>query len=452
MLSLAIAGTVAFTALPAQAADTANAKKVEANVPITVEADELYFSDLTGDLFAKGKVVVTKGPDQVLGEVIRGNSKQNEVWADDNATFLQPGTRLVGSTTRYNFNSHSGTMLKAAGQVDREKVTGQNIEMLPEEIIINDGTITTCPAKVPDYHVSASKVEIWPGDKLIAYNAKFWIKDKVIYTLPKYQKSLQKDAQSEFPQLGYSSQDGFSLKQHFEYPLTNKIAAYGDLAYYTKAKFKPAYGIFDNEGSYKIDLTQGNYRDVDGNWIKKEPELNLHLFSRPVGKLPIDYSFTAIYGKWTDAYKTSWHQDYSLYFSGHPIPINKTTTLYLGTGMENIRESFNGSQQTILRYDATMGKSWSPKFYTWVGYHYTRNDLSLFEYGRNDLSKELDTGFSYQIDKMNTVVFSQTYDVTNNRIYDQDYTWRRNLHCWEANITYRAKRDQVVVDLSVARF
>ncbi|MDR3590499.1 MAG: LPS-assembly protein LptD, partial [Negativicutes bacterium] len=181
LLSSLIMAAMVCTTLPGQAAtsDAGQTKKtaekspvVVEKAPIVVEGDELYFNDSNGDLFANGNVVVTQGQAKVLGEMLRGNAKQNEIWIDDSSTFTEPGTRLVGTTTRYNYGTKTGTMQQASGKVEHEIVTGEQIDFMPDKIIIHNGTQTGCPAKVPDYHLSADRIEIWPGDKLIAYNAK----------------------------------------------------------------------------------------------------------------------------------------------------------------------------------------------------------------------------------------------------------------------------------------
>ena len=77
---------------------------------------------------------------------------------------------------------------------------------------------------------------------------------------------------------------------------------------------------------------------------------------------------------------------------------------------------------------------------------------NVFDFDEEDLTKKLTTNISYKFDHMNTVAFSQSYDMENNRIYDQDYTWYRNLHCWEAKITYRAKREQIKVDIATVKW
>lgn len=463
--ALLAASLVLLAALPGQAAEKDKAAaKVKPPAPVVIEGDELYFSDLTGNIFAKGSVVVTQGDTKMLGPLIRGNSKSNDLWIDDKATYLEPGNKLTGSAFHYNYKEHTGSFVDASGTMGRELVAGKHIDLVPDGYVIYDGTMTGCPAKVPDYHVSATKVEIWPGDKLVAYNAKFWIKDKVIYTMPKYQKSLRKDSQSEFPRLGYTSQDGWYIAQYLEYPLANtdsgSIGAYTDLAYYGKRGFKPIFGLFDRERLYSLNLVKGDFRDGNNYWITKEPELRFDWHPQRLGKLPVSYSFYAIYGKWTDSAKSAWHQDYNLYFSGDEIKINNLLSLYLGTGFERITDKYirgdSGTKSTnSFRYDGTLYQFWSPKLTTWVAYHNIHNNYGGFLYGSSPLSRSLDTGIAFTVDKMNKISYYQSYDLELNNVYEKNFVWDRNLHCWQATVkytTYRDRPSQLSWYLSTNRF
>lgn len=420
--------------------------------PIVIEADNLSFSDETGDIRAQGNVVITNQGQKVEAELINGNAKLSEIWINDEARFSQPDSNLTGHHTLYNYKLKTGSMENVKGKIGRKYVAGDMINIYPEQYIIDHGSTTNCPAKVPDYHVSADKIEIWPGDQMIAYNAKFWIGNKVIFSLPKYRQSLEKGEESSFPRIGYDSDDGFYVRQHIDYPLNNQLSVYANLDYYTKADFKPNFGLLQRETNYSVGVVQGHFRDDDENWIKKEPEFQFSYHPRRLGQLPVNYSFTATYGKWKDDDITSWHQEYELYFSRDPIKLSDTMNLYLGTGIEHIRESYNDSSQNIYKFDATLTKKWSERFNTWVGYHYTKNNDTLFEYDSDDLNREFNSGFTYKIDKMNTIGVTRSYDLDQKRVEDLDYTWYRNLHCWQATITYQSKEDRIKFDISTTRW
>jgi hypothetical protein len=126
--------------------------------------------------------------------------------------------------------------------------------------------------------------------------------------------------------------------------------------------------------------------------------------------------------------------------------------LYLGTGYNMIFESYDNSLKKGILFDSTLTKDWSPRLQTWLGYHYRQDNETLFAYSRPDMMRELDVGFKYKIDKLNSLTINQSYDVKNSRVYDQDYTWSHNLHCWNVDVTYRAKRDQLLVHLSTVKW
>lgn len=449
---IVLAALLLLLPLTAAAAGSVKDGRPQTKAPIVIEADEIYFSDLNGTMFAKGNVSVTQDQTRLMGQLIRGNAKQNNIWIDDKARYTERDIDIVGSQITYNYGTKNGTIATANGIVGKEFVTGQKIELINGEYIIHDGTLTGCPAKVPDYHVSATKVEIWPGEKLIAYNAKFWIKNTVIYTLPKYQKSLQQGAASEFPEIGQTSNDGTYIKQHLEYPFNTKLSFATDLAYYSKTGFRPLYELTHKNTGYQLGVLYGYSIDSNDHWIKREPEYNLQFDQRQLFSLPLYYKVGFSYGRWDDFDKSSWQRTYRVYFTSFPIKLGSASELVLGTGVTNTWQSYNDKSYNNYVYDATLTSKWSPDLSTFLGYHYRRNMADLFAYNRPDMAREGDFGFTYKIDPLNKLTLSWAYDIGNSRLYDADIIWSHNLHCWQADVTYRLKRHKLHVTFVAKKF
>ncbi|EGO62914.1 LPS export ABC transporter periplasmic protein LptC [Acetonema longum] len=434
------------------------------NAPIEIEADQVYFSEESGEMYARGNVKIKQNQDTILTDYIQGNTQETRIWVDGSATITQPALNLTGNGIDYNYGARTGTIRNAAGTVykdvspagdgqgRKQYISGQNIQLAPGYIVANDGTLTGCPAKIPDYHISAKKIEIWPNERIVAHDVTFWIKQTKVFKMRRYEKDLN-EPESSFPRIGYQSDNGLYIKQHLEYGLTDNLSAFTNLAYYTKAYFKPDVGLKWRQPGYTTTLRAGEYYDGD-YWIKKEPELKIALDRRRIGESPVSYTISALYGKWSEDTKESWHQDYGIYFSHDAIPLSsdQSLNLYLGTGFNHVRESYDDSTNNIYRYDATLRKSWSPRFSTWVAYHHVENNHSLFKYGSSSLLKAFDSGFSYQIDRLNKFSYSQRYDLDSQSLYDQDYTLSRNLHCWTMDVTYRAKREQWKLDVHTLHF
>lgn len=433
-------------------------KKTAVAEPIVFEGDDISYDEATGNVYAKGNVKIKQKTAEVTSDEMKGNTQTADVWVDGKAHIVQterPMLDLNGYTTHYNYQKRQGTMDKMIGKADERYVQGEKIEFFPDEIIIYNGTMTKCPAKKPDYHMSASKIEIWPNQKMIAHNAKFWVRDTVIYSTKRYETEIGDNAKDNaFPKIGYNSDDGVYLKQRFERQLNDDLAAFANIGYYSKHDFKNEYGLVWQQPQYYVVAEIGDFQDDDDNWVKKEPNFRFSYPTRKIGATPYNYRFDAEYGKWSDDYKTSWHQDYELYFSRDPIKLSNSLKLYLGAGYEIIKESYDKSKINTLKYDATLYQTLSPKLSVWTGYHYTKNEVgvALFNYDAADVGKELASGISYRFDDKNTVVIAQSYDIENSRIADMDYTWYRDLHCWKASLTYREKRDEWKFKVDVAHW
>ncbi|KYZ76409.1 hypothetical protein AXX12_08220 [Anaerosporomusa subterranea] len=450
-----------ITALAATAPSVQNGKSAapEPSAPTVIEADQVYFSDMSGDMSARGNVKITQNQDTILTEYMRGNQKQTTIWVDGSATLIQPDTKITGNGLTYNYNAKTGVINQAkgvvtefdippvgtrpgSGNVKRKFLTGKNVELAPGYLVASEATYTGCELETPDYHMSADKVEIWPGDKMVAHNAKFWIGNTVVYATSRYESKLGEKNGSPFPHIGYDGDDGVYIRQSLQYPIANNLKAYANLTYYSEAGFKPNYGVKWDKSDYYFEITAGDFND-DDVWIEKKPEFRFGLPTRRIGTTPFSYYFTAVYGKWTENNRTSWHQEYDLYFSHDPIPLDKAKSLnlYLGTGIEHIRESYDDSSFTSLKFNSSLGKAWNPKLYTYIGYNYTQNQSAVFTYDQADVATELVAGVSYTLDKNHTVYYSHSYDLDAQKTYSQTYGWNQNFHCWGLNAYHTTYTD-----------
>ncbi len=438
-----------------QAADAKSNKPLSASqAPIVVEADELYFSDSSGELFAKGNVQVVQNGDKVQATTLRGNTKQNELWTEGTALLTRPGISVSGADLRYNLSTHSGFMNTAKGKVDKLYIASSEIATSPEKTTITAGSVTGCPAEVPDYHISADKVEIWPGDKMIAYNAKFWIKGKVLYSLPKYQSSLARgESGFTFPKPTYSSENGIGIAQYLEVPFAPRLAIHTNLAYHSKAGFKPNYGLISRGTGYTAKVSYGNEENADHEWIKKEPEYSIAFKPRRLGDTALTLTTSATYGKWVEGTTSGWRQGYQAYLSHDPIAIGSKAALNLGTGYEKIIYGYNDSKNDVFRIDSQFTLKPNSRLDTWIGYSYRSvAGVSPYEFDQIDIAHEGNIGFMYKLDPLNGLGVNMIMDVKLGNVTDVDYTWKRNLHCLEADITYRAKRDQLRMKVSVVEW
>lgn len=443
----------------AAAGEAAKKKKEEPPKPpqpVIVEGEDIYYRDTTGELYVKGDALVSQGEDKVTAGLIRGNAKEETVFVDDEAVFWQPGTRVVGKKVVYNYGKKTGSVQELKGKVGKELISGKRMEIYPDHYVIYDASVTRCPAKEPDYRLTASKVVIWPNERLVSYGNKVWVKNTVLYSVAKNERSLRPEdqGQTEFPKIGYNSTDGLYIEHTLRYPFGDRITFGLDLGLKTGADQRTATFLQYNGGSYRAGVRYGEYEDGDDHSVWKQPEFYYATDSRALGQTGFSYSFSALAGIWKDESKRSWHQDYGAYLSYKPIDLSRDQSLqlHLGGGVQQVRESYDSSVTDIFRQDVKLTKAWGSKANAWLSWHNRENQRELFAYGGDDLRREYQGGFYVKLGARDGLNWNERWDAIEHTVYDRDITWIHNLHCWDMAVTYRAERNQWKVRLSTAQF
>ncbi|WP_018702928.1 hypothetical protein [Anaeromusa acidaminophila] len=446
-------------AVCAETGEAAKKKKEEApkeQLPVVVEGDEIYFQDTSGDLYVKGNAFVEQGLGKIAAEFIRGNARQETVFVDEEATLLQPDTRVVGDHVAYNYGKKTGNMEHINGKIGNEYVIGGRMEVFPDHYVIYDATMTRCNAHVPDYRLTASKIIIWPNQQMISYDNKVWLKNTVIYSVDRNKRSLRPEDQdqSEMPKVGINSNSGFYIEHTLRYPIDERITIGMPFkaATHTKDNRFASYLQYQGNG-YSAAINYGEYEDGDDNSVWKQPEFSWGTNAKKIGTSNISYTLYGTSGMWKDKEKRSWHQVYGVYFSHSPIKLSQDNTLqlHLGTGYEQVLESYNHSRANVIREDIGITKNWR-KANAWLSWHNRENQSDLFSYDSDNMNREIDYGFHVQVGKKDALEWNERWDAVNSRVYDRDISWIHNLHCWELRVMYRAERHQLKFTLATAHF
>ena len=213
-------------------------------------------------------------------------------------------------------------------------------------------------------------------------------------------------------------------------------------------------GEYSSVSTSSGDSAFGGSSNNTVNWVTKQPEFRFDLYAKRIGHSPWKYHFTALVGKWTDDTKTSWHHDYVLYFSRDPIFFDKKKTWAWtnGFGLEQVRESYDGSVQNMVRYNTAVSKQVNSWLRVWTGYNYTNNNQSAFAYSQINVAQEWFNGIFVKLDRLTGFSYVNSYDLTNGRTYENYYTLHRNLHCWDFYIQYQEKAKRWVSEFRVLRF
>ena len=419
----------------------------DAPSPIAFEGDDLTYDERTGAFTAKGHVdIVQLAARRFQGDYVEGNTVSGDVSVPDRAHMLQltegaARVTLNAYHVNYNYRTREGTMAEAKGKVGGYYMTGKRFEFYPDKIVVYDGTQTKCAAEKPDYHLSADVAELYPGDKLVLTNVKFWIKDRVIFKKKHYEIDISNPMQRNFPSAGYDSDDGLWVEQTFDYDIAPHVTASANLYVTTNKGWRSHYDLGWKNGATNALLTYGVFEDGNDDWIKKEPSLTLS-YTKRLGEAPVTYRLYSEYGRWYGGGIHSNHWKYGIAVTHDTIPFHGYG-LDLAAGYSVTRESYDSSRVQGFNASAYLTKKFNDRFAAYIGGIYTKNSKqnSLFGFDQEDYSKVLQAGLSYRLDEHNRIGIGTKYAVDPRRWTDVDYYWFHDLHCSQIILRYRSEQN-----------
>ncbi|MCX7971433.1 MAG: hypothetical protein N3A57_07735, partial [Negativicutes bacterium] len=348
----------------------------------TLVAEKIYINDGNGNVYARGDVRLTQGEVEVKGDRIDGNIQANTVQIDGTASYRDPHGWLEGTAIWYNYDLSTGRIGRFDGHYNNQFIVGEQAEIYPDRLVVRNGYMTRCPAHIPDYRMQADVIEIWPGREIIAYNARWFIKDVEIVSQAVYRAALDEEG-GNYPQVGYNDVDGAWIRQAFSAQIGQQPVQFV-VAYLTN----PGLALQLNSdlpfgGGWRGTVHAGSYEDSQYNWIQKWPEVDIDSPVWQLGDTPVTYSISAVLGWWhqdprfnrsVSAVTDSFHQYYAIYFNyGRPVPLGWNSSLYFGTGYNVTLESHNHSTIQAYALDASVWTTLSPQVSMLNGYHYTTN-------------------------------------------------------------------------------
>ena len=420
-------------------------------MPVAFEGDDLTYDERTGDFTAKGHVdIVQMDARRFQGENVDGNTVEQVVRVPEKAHLLQlpPNevrVTLDGYHAVYNYGTRTGAMEAAKGKAGAYYVSGKRFEFYPDRIVIYDGTQTKCGAKVPDYHLSAERIEIWPNDVMKMYHVKLWAGKYVVATKKYHEADLKETGDTEYPKVGYNNDHGAYIEQDFRYYFTEEASAKVHAHVETKKGVRSNAELQYRKGGFRARGVYGFYSDTNNIWLQKEPGLILDYEDR-IGDLPIRYNLEYEIGHWRSKGIASTHRYMEIGLTRDPIVFHRWM-LFLHTSYTITKESVNNNKVRGMNYDIVLGKDFDPKWAGYVGYHYTKNttENSVFDFGLDDYSRKLDTGLSYRMDNLNRFAVGLDFDTQKGTLKDVDWFWYHDLHCSQVILRYRQKRSKFEV-------
>ena len=420
----------------------------EKALPIQLTGDKAEYDSVSGDFHLSGNVVITQGMEKLITTHAHGNMKTGDVWLEQGGSVVEPGTTMTGKWVHYNFNTKTGEIKEITGKGKKEWFDAPHATIHPDRMVVDEGGVMSrCPSKEhpPCLSVQAKTFEIYPKEKMVAYDVKVFVRGKHIYSRDIWVNEANDNGARIVPRIGYGGSDnGVYIKVDAGWQFDEKTSANAALIDYSKAGYKPMYSVKHNERNFELTYQNG-WEEDDDDWYKKQNNWKLrykpHHF---IDGLPLSYSGYFEYGLWKneDTGVRSWHKEYAVYLSHDPIYLfnSKNTVLNLTVGKKWVNESFTGNTNKTDMYYATLAQKLGNKWDTWVGWYREDTTSTLFDIGQPDMAKELRNGLRWSPNGNDTFTIVNRYDVGKGHQYETRYAWLHKFCCWALELSYEKEQ------------
>lgn len=166
----------------------------EEKIPIEITGDKVEYLSKEKRMEAAGNATLTYQDITLTCDKLSLDVIANMAYAEGNVVVHQENAILTGESIVYDLTTKQGKAIKIGIESDIIYGVGESIDRLSDrEIQLRRGYFSTCDLKKPHYRIWAKKLLIYPGDRVIAKNAYFYLGEVPVFYLPQYVHLLHDD-------------------------------------------------------------------------------------------------------------------------------------------------------------------------------------------------------------------------------------------------------------------
>ncbi len=323
--------------------------------PIIVDADRVTYEQVTQKIEAAGNVRIQFRGIRVTADYALVDLAEEQLAARGHVVVVDPqGREVRGEALIYNARTNELEMMRAQTLVNRVYISSDRLQAGQQRIVADTVTVTTCDPDHPAYRITASRIEVVPGERIVAHDASLWLGGWKVFTLPTYTISLrtaQETVRTSVPRVGYDNVDGIWVSYDYPYALGN---IQGTLI----GKYAVQQGLMvrtlleHTTPVYLFTLTVGRNQDQNLR-IYDQAELVATLPTRRLGGLPLS---------WWNALSAGWFRDpatgvqssrfqYTVGVSADRVTLGPVTSAGISVSYQQATYSV-GAIQGVLRVNA----------------------------------------------------------------------------------------------------
>ncbi len=191
---------------------------------VELNGDVMEYSKNGQTVIASGNVVVVRGDTTLMGDRIEFSRKTSIAYANGNVRLVMPKGEIEGNEMTFNFAEMTGEFQGAKIIADPYYGTGKTISKINENhMVMKDGFITTCDYDKPHYGMASRKMDIYPGDKMVARNVRMFLGKVPMLFLPRFSQSLKNEKPRVTFTPGFDKKWGMFVLSSWRYNLNKNL-------------------------------------------------------------------------------------------------------------------------------------------------------------------------------------------------------------------------------------
>jgi len=300
-------------------------------------ADNISYQQQQGILEATGAVKFAAAGYRFEADELTVYLQENKVIARGKPLrVITEEEEFFGTGLTFNYETGEGEFLEAETKIDEVTFRGNKLRTVTDDefdhiLELEEALYTPCLLPDPHYSLRASKVTLYPGDRVVAQDASFYWGDLRLIALPYYVIEYIEDpddpeervlADTGFIyEIGYDTQEGLYLELSYPYEVGDWMEGhffYSNTMRGTEVReFRNNWAITDNlalETGYDFQEFEEEYfleemeNDEDYQW---QEDFSTTLTYTPVDhfSLKTGYDFLDEEGEWESRFFAGWEHD-----------------------------------------------------------------------------------------------------------------------------------------------
>lgn len=185
---------------------------------VELSADSIEYSVDGNTVIAKGRVVIIRGETKLYADEVEFYRNEQKAKAQGNVKLIMEKSEIRGAKMEFDFNSMMGDFYGAKIYAAPYYGGGRKISKVGDnKMLIYDGYMTTTDFDKPEYRLRSNRIEVYPGDKMVARNVRMVMGRVPVMYIPKFTQSLKDTKPRVMITPGYDKEWGAFLLLGWRY-------------------------------------------------------------------------------------------------------------------------------------------------------------------------------------------------------------------------------------------